>query len=66
MERLFIIALILSGAVLSAACRKLHESQVPVTVKTASERKYPGIKAHWTKMQIPKATLNRMERLCQQ
>ena len=48
MERLFIIGLILSGAAISAAGRKLNGSQVPVAVKTAFETKYPGIKAHLT------------------
>jgi len=48
MERLFLIGLIRSGGAISAAGRKLNESQAPVTVKTAFETKSPGIKAHLT------------------
>jgi len=49
MKKLVIIAVVMGAIALSARSQKLNESQVPGPVKTAFEKKYPGIKASWDK-----------------
>jgi hypothetical protein len=49
MKKLFIVVLVMGATTLPARAQKLNESQVPATVKTAFQKKYPDIKASWDK-----------------